>query len=111
MVDGNKDNVLTVIGRIGTHPTLIFRIGLKRIKQFLVVLDDVDTVLVAIGEPVLLCGVITLFYLVRTDNGRRICVVIDATCLEFHVDSLALVRVIKGSVTAVGIQWLGEEVA
>ena len=111
MVDGNKDNVLCIVGRIGTHPTLVFWIVLKRIKQFLVVLDDVDAVLVAVGEPVLLRGVSTLFYLVRPDNRRGVRIVLDATGLEFHEDSLALVRVIKGSITAVGIQWLGEEVA
>ena len=100
---GNEYDLGFLFVRVAPSAPQILR-TLEGIKERLVVLENIDAVLVAVGEPVFLFGIGTPVHLVRTDDCGGILIMIDASGLQFHMDGLAGVAIIKDAVASITLE-------
>lgn len=67
---------------------MVIVVPLKVGKDIGIILDVVESVQIGIAEVIFLVGVGAKSDFVLSNDGGRICVVLDASGLEFHVDGI-----------------------
>ena len=95
MLMRDKHYTLRIVSAVGTCAPLILVNTLIGIKQFLIILDNVDSIGVRIGKPVRLTRIGTPVYFIGTYDSRRIGIVANASGFEFYVDRIVSIRKVK----------------
>lgn len=100
-VHRNEDDLLYMVLNAISWGSAVGIVKCKRIKQFLVVLDCIESIFKLVDYVIGLGRIRTEVQLIACDDGGGIAIVGNTTTLQFYPDVFVVILVVKDSIAPV----------